>query len=215
MKFDAFRKKYAAWPVIRSEFVVKDSGEDPQAVRNQLNRWVTKGYLISWRKGIYSFSTWENPGAVSPNPFYLANFLYEPSYISVESALSFYGMIPEKVSAVTSVTTKKTLALKSRHGRFTYQHVKESAFRGFVRKKAESGVSFFVAEPEKAVLDFIYLNLAKFPDRARDMLAGSYRFQEIRAMDAKRLMGLAVFYSSRKLLRLAEDVAQWVMEERT
>ena len=80
----------------------------------------------------------------------------------MEYALNFYGLIPEKVADLTSVTTKKTTRFSAQEGTFIYQHIKPGAFRGFKTFKDEANLTFFMALPEKAVVDFIYLNLEKF-----------------------------------------------------
>ena len=73
--------------------------------RNSLTRWVKKGYLIRLRQGYFAFSEYKS----KPDYFlYFANRIYRPSYISLHTALSFYGMIPEAVVQITSVTTLKT-----------------------------------------------------------------------------------------------------------
>ncbi len=89
-------------------------------------------------------------------PLYLiANKLYQPSYISLESALSYYGVIPETVYAVTSVTTKPTREFKTPQSVFSYQRVKKSVFGGYSAVSIEGHV-VLLAEPEKALADYLY-----------------------------------------------------------
>ena len=91
-----------------------------------------------------------------------ANRIYRPSYISLQYALSFYGMIPESVVQFTSVTTLKTANFENLWGQFSYQNVKESLMFGYephvVSHPLANGQAFMMATPEKALLDFLYLN---------------------------------------------------------
>ena len=77
----------------------------PDFDRNNLTRWTKKEYIVRLRQGYFTFSEYKN----KPDYFlYFANRIYRPSYISLHSALSFYGMIPEAVVQITSVTSLKT-----------------------------------------------------------------------------------------------------------
>jgi predicted transcriptional regulator of viral defense system len=84
--------------------------------------------------------------------FQLANFLYSPSYISLESALSFYGIIAQFPYQITSITSKKTKAFRIGKKEFAYSHIKESLFLGYEQKE-----KFLIALPEKALFDYLYL----------------------------------------------------------
>ncbi|MDP2646218.1 MAG: hypothetical protein Q8P24_14855, partial [Desulfobacterales bacterium] len=81
-------------------------------------------------------------------------------YLSLESALARYGFIPEIVYAYTSVTARITRSFENAWGRFIYRHVKSDLFWGYVEMKTEHG-PYLLAEPEKALLDYFYLNLAR------------------------------------------------------
>jgi hypothetical protein len=86
------------------------------------------------------------------NELALANFLYSPSYVSLESALSFYGIISQFTYEVTSVTPKKPV-LKRINGKvFSYAHLQKGLFWGYEKKD-----DFLIALPEKALLDQLYL----------------------------------------------------------
>lgn len=89
--------------------------------------------------------------------WYVANKIFEPSYISLQTALSFYGFIPEAVFQVTSITTKKTRKLESSNIRYIYRNIKSSNFFGYTLKEYKDGHVIRLAEPEKAILDLLYL----------------------------------------------------------
>ncbi|MFA5182088.1 MAG: hypothetical protein WC405_12255 [Syntrophales bacterium] len=121
----------------------------------QLSIWVKKGYLIRLKNGVYAFRR-EMEKVRGENVAFL---LCQPSYLSIESALAWYGFIPEIVYAYTSVTARITRTFENAWGRFIYRHVKSDLFWGYKEMKTEHG-PYLLAEPEKALLDYFYLNLA-------------------------------------------------------
>lgn len=212
MRFEDFRKKYQSWPVIPSAVVVREDQAEYQVTRNQLTRWSKRGTLVSLRKGMYAFPPGEtaSPSAI----LCIANRLYEPSYISLEYALSLYELIPEYVPVVTSVTTRKTMSFKNSYGQFNYQHVVPRAFRGFRQEKQDTDRVVFVAEPEKAVLDFIYLNMSKFREDFEGALIGSFRFQNLETLDPERITGLCECYGNGKLSLMADKLKVLIGKEK-
>ena len=124
-------------------------------VRLQLSRWTRAGKLIQLRRGVYSLA--DPYRKVQPEPFLLANALKPASYVSLQSALAYYGMIPEYVPVVTSVTTGRPEEVDTPLGRFLYRHVKTSWFFGYRQVELTSGQVAFIAQPEKALLDLAYL----------------------------------------------------------
>lgn len=123
--------------------------------RNNLTRWCHKGLLVKLRNENYAFPEYrQEPGFAR----YIANRIYAPSYISLHSALSFYGMIPEEVVQLTSVTTLRPAKFDNLFGTFHYQSVKRSLYFGFDTKTMQNGRRLLFATPEKALLDLLYLN---------------------------------------------------------
>jgi predicted transcriptional regulator of viral defense system len=92
---------------------------------------------------------------------FIANNIYTPSYVSLEYALYYYGLIPETVHEITSVSTAKTNTFKNHYGSFSYSTVKKELFCGFDSSKSADGMPVLIACPEKAVLDFIYLRFCR------------------------------------------------------
>lgn len=136
----------------------------PDFDRNNLSRWVKKGLLIRLRKGYYAFPEYTSRAGYA---FYFANRIYRPSYISLHSALSFYGMIPEAVVQITSVTPLKTAYFANESGEYSYKSLKESLFFGYELKPFDDGKTMHIARPEKALLDLLYLY--PFYNTIRDM----------------------------------------------
>ena len=123
--------------------------------RNNLTRWCRKGLLMKLRNQYYAFPEYRQVPDFSR---YVANRIYAPSYISLHSALSFYGMIPEEVVQMTSVTTLKTAKFENDFGTFHYQNVKTKLYFGYEIKMMPNGRGLLFATPEKALLDLLYLN---------------------------------------------------------
>lgn len=126
----------------------------PKFNRIQLDRWELKGYLKKIKRGFYSLST---QNINRDFLFFTANKIYSPSYISLEIALKFYGLIPEEIFQITSVSTKKASAFKTPIGNFSYRHIKPSFFWGYHFENF--GIhKIQIADPEKAILDYLYVN---------------------------------------------------------
>ena len=122
--------------------------------RRRLNEWQDKGYIKKIRRGFYIFS---DSALNEPALFLIANKLYSPSYISFEMAFSYYGLIPESVYGITSATTKKTVNFKSPIGEFIYRTIKPSLMFGYKLENFQNQ-NYKIAEIEKAVLDYLYIN---------------------------------------------------------
>lgn len=210
MHYAEFRKQYSHYPLILSQDMTTLK-KNQQVIRNQFNRWVAKGLLIKLKRGVYTLN--DSDRRITPSRRFVANQLYSPSYVSLEDALNFYGLIPERTADVTSVTTRKTSRIKNLLGNFTYQHIKPAVFRGFKAIKDETGGSFFIAEPEKAIIDFLYLNLYKFQRDFTSVLTQSYRFQNLEGLRPKRIMEFAQLFNNLKLMKVAKSFCQLVKNE--
>lgn len=120
-----------------------------------ISRNVKQGNIRKLRKKFYIFF------GEHVNEMLIANKIYEPSYISFEYALMFYGIIPDTVYTVTSATTRITREFVINNISYPYHHIKRGAFTGYI-KKYFNGQMAFIAEPEKAFIDYLYfVNLGK------------------------------------------------------
>ena len=126
----------------------------PQFDRNNLTNWIKKRLLVRLKRGLYTFSELSNKPEVI---LFFANRIYRPSYISLHSALAFYGMIPEAVIQINSVTSLKTSSFVNQFGSFTYQSVRPELMFGYELKPIADGRAVQIATPEKALLDLLYL----------------------------------------------------------
>lgn len=126
----------------------------PQFNRSNYIQWQRSGQITSLRQGWYAFADYMKEPDYA---YYFAGQIYSPSYISLHTALAFYGLIPEAVIEITSVSTQKTTHFKNAFGSYSYQTVRPTLFFGYEAKKMRDGKQFWMATPEKAILDLLYL----------------------------------------------------------
>jgi len=211
MNFIKFKEKFREMPFITARAAMALTRE-PQAMRNQLTRWQKRGLIIQLKRGVYMLN--KDDRKLHPSRFVLANQLLWPSYVSLESALGLYGLIPEAVADVTSVTTKKTSRFTNPLGRFVYQRVKPDAFRGYKSYKDEAGLEYLIAEPEKAVVDYLYLNLRKFKTEAKAVFKESYRFQNTEGLKPGKVLTWARLFRNSRLEAVAREFCAFIKEEK-
>lgn len=111
----------------------------------KLSRYKKMGYLISPKRGVFYLK-----GEVS-NKFKIANKIYNPSYVSLDTALSKHGIIPETVYTVSSITTKATREFSDDNTIYRYFKIKKQAYTGYTLTD-----DVFIADPEKSVVDYLY-----------------------------------------------------------
>lgn len=190
MKFDTFLHNFGENAIIdSSSFALWD--EKLSDIRRQVSGWVKKGYLLQLKKGVYVLS--DTYRKIRPSRQFIANYLVLPSYLSLEYALGYYDLIPEKVTVYSSLTTKKTQTFTNALGKFDYCSVKESLFFGFT-KAAYDNQEFFIALPEKAILDFFY-----FREDVRGAFGEfeAFRFQNLEILKLKRFHEFSLVYPNR------------------
>ena len=121
---------------------------------NTLSRWVKKGYIAKLRQDWYAFNELQKEPDMAR---FIAGKIYSPSYISLHSALSIYGIIPEAVTQITCVTTNRPTSYSNTFGQFHYQTIKPELYYGYKQVSLSRGGSYLIAEPEKAIVDLLYL----------------------------------------------------------
>lgn len=147
--------------------------------REVILRMVKRGELIRLKNGVYLIDNKIKQGNTTLIPFeQVANFLYGPSYVSMEWALSFYGMIPERVYTITSATLGRNKEYRTPVGDFAYYTLPSKCYStGVVQKKSPDFVGgFLMASPEKALADVVFKtckNLSK--NQLREELIQSKR----------------------------------------
>lgn len=190
MNVRAFLALAAHHPYFDLPMALHWTGLGRQSLLMQLARWTKAGYLIPLRRGQHTVAQAYRKTPLS-SPF-IANALYSPSYLSLEWALALYGLIPEAVPVFTSITTRTPRTFKNPLGRFEYRHIQLSLFDGFERKELV-GASVYLATPEKAVLDFLYLSKGEWTlERHEEM-----RWQNLHALRPAKLRDAAAPFPER------------------
>jgi len=205
LNYESFRKTVDLYPLV-SWPMIKMLMPANQQIKVQISRWKKKGKLVPLNKNLFVLN--EADRKIRPSRLYMACEMYKPSYISLEYALSFHGLIPEGVADITCITTKKTMKFVNPFGSFSYRHIQTWGFSGFSTKKDEAGLSYYMAEPEKALVDFIYLNLEKFRPGmdCNSFLKESYRLQGMDTLKKRKLLEYAGLFRNRKLLSVIQEV---------
>ena len=205
MNFDDFRLATSKLPVIKTNHL-KVLFRYNQTIKMQLLRWTKAKKLVRLRKDIYMLNEHDRRMAVSRQ--FLAQEIYMPSYISMEYALAYHGLIPEKSEDITCITTRKKKNFTNDTGTYRYLHVKTSCFTGYREHKDENGLQYFLALPEKALVDFLYLNRNTIKGDMRQQLRESFRLQNLDILKRSRLRGYCLLFNNKKLNALIAAVEE-------
>ena len=179
-----------------------------KAVDQKINELLKQGSVIRVKKGLYAFGP-----NVRQNPICkesLANLIYGPSCISMEYALAYHGLIPERVETITSVTPKRDKLFDTPLGRFTYRFLSASKYpHGIEQQWIDSQHPVLIACPEKALCD--YVTLSDVPeitnrDAAKEFLEADLRIdpEEWRRFDLRAMLRLNEHYRSRSIESIME-----------
>lgn len=173
--------------------------------RRRLNEWQEKGYIKKVLRGWYIFSDLKIDESAL---FEIANRIYGPSYVSFESALSYYGLIPESVYGVTSASTRRTMNLKTPVAEFSYRTLKPKLFFGYDIIKYKDK-NFKMAFPEKAVLDHLYINTSlKSREDFLEMRVNKGAF--LKALDKKRMASFSKRFDEKALKNRAASFMEFI-----
>lgn len=207
MKFIDFEKKYGPSLLITSSRIELQEKNMPY-LRRLISEWKRKNWILELKRGLYIINRDYYKEQLSL--YYLANFLYFPSYISLETALSFYNFIPEGVYSITSVSSKKTNYFKNDFGDFYYASLKKELFFGYTIVNNQKQKYFF-ANKEKALLDFLYLNLKKI--KIETDLIELYRFQNLDTLNLVIFNRYLKIFNNQKLTKIATGLLESLKNE--
>ena len=211
MKYQEFKVNVSQFPLITANHLQR-LGLNGQTLKNQLTGWRKRKLILRLRRGMYILNPEDR--RVHPSRIFLANSLYSPSYVSLDWALAHYGLIPEKVADVTSIAAKKTMFFSNEFGVFRYQHLKPSLFFGYQKKEDENGYPVLMAEPEKALLDFFYLESVRFNKKnLYNIFEESYRFQNVSQLRLKILKKYAARFGQKKLMEIVRAFEAFVKRD--
>jgi len=204
MKFEDLLSLVRNQPVFETGLLL--AGDvDSNDVRRQLSRWVQSGRILQLRRGLYTLAPpYQN---IIPHPFLIANALVSGSYVSTQSALAFYGLIPEYVPRIISMTT---LRPSQWDGGFHFHHLAAHLFFGYQLLEVFQGQQAFIAMPEKALLDLAHLTPAS--DSSNYLL--ELRLQNLERLDMNRLHEFASGAGKPKWQRVAQQIQSLAEQEK-
>lgn len=168
--------------------------KDYRRPREKIGLMIKNRQILRIKKGLYVLSPGLG-GAINVQA--LANVIFGPSYVSLDSALSYWGIIPERVTETTSMTTKRNRRFSTPVGNFSYHHIASAAFMAGVIQQGDDASAFLIASREKALCDKIAG--VKGISSLRDV--GEYLTQDLRiepdqlaALDLQLLGEIAAIY---------------------
>jgi len=179
--------------------------------RDRISGLLADGSLVRLRKGLYVFGEHYRRAPLSRE--HLANLIYGPSYVSLDYALSRYGLIPERVENVTSVTTGEKRRFSTPLGVFTYQPLPPRRYAPGIQWAGEGDAHYLMASPEKALVDKVWTDKRFSPANLKDFDA--YLFEDLRldeeqvvALNREQLGVICGAFASRKINMLARCLAR-------
>jgi predicted transcriptional regulator of viral defense system len=179
---------------------------NPNVIRLQLSRWTRSGRIYQLRRGLYAIAPPYQK--IKPHPFVIANHLQRASYISMQSALAFYNLIPDTVNTTVSVTAGRPENLRTPLGDFEFRHVKPGLFKGYQMTDLGNQQAF-VATPEKALLDLVYLQ----PDGETPEYLQELRLQNLDRLDLEMLRTLSDIFDKPKLRKATKAISELAHRE--
>lgn len=209
MKYQELKRKFNNVPVFSSSNLMSLS-ENHGTLKYQLNYWCKQGLVLKLRRGLYTLNP--DDRKIGLSPLFIASQIRFPSYVSSQYALSIYSLIPEKTIGVTSVTTRKTVEYNNNFGTFIYQHIKPYCFNGFTEKKDENDLIYYLADPEKALLDFFYFNLSNIPSDDIQIFSESFRINRDVDIDINKLKNYLYIFGNKKLNQITDNFIKYWRE---
>lgn len=178
---------------------------EPNFRRATIAEWKARGEIQMIAPGYYIFS---DSKLDEPRLFEIANRIYEPSYISLETALSYYELIPETVFAITSVGTRKTRCINSPIGRFIFHSISPPRFFGYSVSNYEEGHKFLMVDMEKALLDTLYFH----PHLIEEEDFRSLRLdpERVKKLDLDKMENWAPLFHQKALMKRARALIDYI-----
>ncbi len=209
-------------PTYLDSLYLMDQLRDYASPKSKLTTMIQSGELVRIRRGLYVPGRQTPSGGFRPNRVAddsaifasfslktLANKIYGPSYISFEFALSFYGLIPERVATVTSAVYNKNKDkfFETPVGNFLYRYTHPAPYPWGVRRQQEGGAPYLIATREKALCDTVakFKNVAT-NEQLRSRLLDDMRMEtaQLASLDTDMIRRLAGFYKQKHIGRLVD-----------
>jgi predicted transcriptional regulator of viral defense system len=201
MEYSKLLKQVDELPVFSSG-LLQAGNVDRAKIQKQLSRWTAAKKIYQLRRGLYTLA--KPYQKKQPHLFLIANALISPSYISLQSALAYYSLIPEAVPQVLSITSRlRSQRYETPLGVFGYHHIKPQFFSGFQLEQVDSDQFAYIARPEKALLDLIYLTKQGHSQAFLETL----RLQNLDQLDIVWMEETATGLGSKKIIKAVENLS--------
>lgn len=203
MKFEEMVDLVANEAVFSSALLLAGK-RSAQNVRLQLSRWVKGGKLYQIRRGLYSLPPpWRK---IEPHPFLIANRLRAGSYVSLHSALAWHGLIPEYTPVTTSVGAGHPIVSHTPIGSFVFKHIMPTLRFGYLEQAVAREQFAFIATPEKALIDLLYLT----PGADSPAFIEELRLQNISILNKDLLIETTKRINKPKLFRCVKIIEELI-----
>lgn len=210
MKFEELQKQLMHRPFFESHELVSLFNEPETQIMARLSRWVATGKLLRLRRGKYVLPSQYQKEMASL--FYISNYLYRPSFISLFSALQHYSCIPEHVQMIQAVTTRQTKTWNTQVGRFHYFSTQVDRFFGYEHIELGAGVqqTALIATLERAFIDICYFYSGEWTRNRWSEL----RLDVPHIFRSERLLGYAERMQSKKVSRSVHELLKLLDEKK-
>lgn len=198
-------------------FITKDmlrdvSNENEESLSKSILRWCKRGELIKLKNGLYiTKETYSKHINTDGFIELIANKLRTPSYVSLEYALSKYGVITESVYTITSITLKTKRVFNNLTGQYIYKSIKKSLFNGYKLEKFLSN-DYYIATKEKALFDYLYFKAQTIPEDIQNLnIAEELRLNldSFTKKDFDNLSKYGVISNNKKLISIINNIKQY------
>lgn len=213
MKYTELVQQFRNRPYFESSEVHALFDDPRPQVQKSLSVWTKKNQLIQLRRGHYLLP--DGVRTREPSEYYVSNYLYAPSYVSLRTALSYYGMIPEATGQIQAITPRHGNTWETKLNTFSYRTMKTERFWGYTVRSTDhtdlspTQSSFYIARPEKVLLDLFYLQSGPWTaERIRQM-----RFQRTDRVDPEQLREDTDRFASPKVRQAVEQFCQVHVED--
>ncbi len=211
MKLNEIVRFFRKRPFFETKELTMLLDEPPSQIQARLSRLVKEKKLIQLRRGKYILD--EEFRYSEPSIYYISNYLYRPSYVSLHSALEFHNLIPEAVGIIQAITPRQSRRWTTPLGRFYYHSIKQQRFFGYQQyflsiSDPLAQTRFSMACPEKALLDLFYFNEGDWTmDRLNEM-----RFRNLQEIDFVKMRAYAKRFKSPKIERAVVNLVTLSLE---
>lgn len=193
-------------------FQLKNALSEYANFHAKIRQLLACGQLVRVKKGLYVLGAMYNHHPITLEV--LANLIYGPSAISLEFALAYYGLIPESVRTVTSITPQRDKIFNTPVGNFTYRYLSLKKYRvGLNRLRLNDGRYILIASPEKALLDKIYFSKQLAIENSQDVenfLSEDLRIDEkiLTTLNINLLTEIAIIYKISSITTIVNYLKQ-------